>query len=414
MLDDIDIESLHIDIIGLTLDREAIIHCVTILTLILLYISFALKLTCPLYIERPFMIIILWGWVGNITHSNFLIQSPCDAEQHAPIINGTVIVASDVVSASNHYPFLTPCGLNMFNIYFSALCIFSSLMSFMSETRHYCLSFLFKTLSILTTVIIFLVPIACNRFRFASTAILILRITLYNLAWNMIRFLRDTRGDIITDYSKGDLIMRGYESIYRNLVMPSRHRKHQMEAKQLSNSKRRPNRSSRYYEDDDEDEDSNNGDEIDEDEEDEYDDIEDDDEEEYELYHRKRKNPSSVLESLEKTNTIIKKIDINLPVSKQELRSRHEQQVPQQISHFSQLCKINRRNRPSCFWSWKHRAYDDRISDIVRIVWVLVICPLYLFTVVLFLIGLGYYIRKNVIELDATRKVISAMEKIIK
>ncbi len=406
MLDDIDVASLHIESMGLILGRDVIIHGVTILTLILLWISYTLKLTWPVSTEQFLMIFIIWGWIGNIVHSNFVIlHSPCDAQ---PTMNETVIVASDVASSNNGFQ-ITPCGWNLFNIYFSALCIFSSLMSFMSETQSYCLSFLFKTLSVLSTVFIFLLPIACNRFRFASTAILILKITLYNLAWNMNRFLGDTQIDIISNYSKGDMIMKGYESIYRDLVHPQQRRRderdpHYREEKQ-------PNNRRRYYDEDDED-----------DEEDEDEDYDTEEEEDYDSYHnslrysKKKRNPSSVLKSLEKTNSMIKKVNLprRIPRNQEILQSRDEQQIPLQMTHFNQLYKINKRNRPSCFWSWKYRGYDDRISDTVRVVWVLAICPFYLFTVVLFLIGLGYYIRKTTIELDATRKIVTAMEKIIK
>lgn len=403
-LDDLDITSIvahHID--GISIERDLLLHGVTILTLLLLYISFALRLTWPMRFEEAIAIIVIWSWFGNVfgnhQHHNQSFDlfgySPCD--DNAPphhvhsTINETVIIASDVV---NHHPPIIShhpvCGWNLFNLYFSLLCLFSAVVSFLSDTRSYCVSFLLKTLSVLTTILIFFVPIACNRFRMISTPILILKITLYNIAWNMNRYMVETQGDIASDYNKGNLIMRGYESIYRGLVVDSFYRHERL--------------ASHGDEEDDEEE---------EDEGDEDDDTEEGDEEEDGVFSVSKRNAFKIFQTLEKTNTTIRKVSLHRHQRSSSSQLRNEQ-VPVQINHFKELCKINRRYRPSCFFSWKNRSYDDRLSDFARTIWILALCPLYLFTVILFLMVLWYYTRRGILELNAIRKTVTSMEKIIK
>lgn len=406
-LDDMDMASIQIEGIGLILERDMLLHGVTFLALILLYISYTLKLNWSVQrFEESIMILVIWAWLGNITHGSFLIQSvtPC----HQMGINETVVVASDVV---NHHPPHEACGgggnWNLFNVYFACLCLFTSIMSFLCDTRHYCLSFFFRTLTVLTTILIFVVPIACNRFRLTSTPILILKVTLYNLAWHMHRYMRDLQGDIVGDYNRATLIMRTYDSVYTSL-MTTRVRRlpasHYMEKQQQH----------RYHYDD-----SNSEEEDGEEDDDDHHYDDDDDYDEYEEGRRVlriKRNPLAVFKTLEKTNTMLKKVPYSGRKNhKQGVEpSRQEQQMPYQITNFTQLYKINRRHRPSCFFSWKNRAYDDRISDIARTVWILAICPSYLFVALLFIIGLGYYIRRNVTELESTNKTLSIMEKTLK
>ena len=407
-------DTLQFDAIGLTINRETFTHVITILTLVLLFVSHTLRLAWLLRKEEMLAIIIVWTWIGNVLGDSASLlghHSPCDlmaslgihGETIVPQVNETVIIASDVV---NHHPSLQPhhhpvCGWNLFNLYFSILCLFSVLVSFLCQTRNYCLSFFFRTLSLLTSVIVFFVPIACNRFHMTSTPVLILKITLYNIAWNMNRYMIVTQGDISSNYSRGESIMRSYEEVYWPLINPGTHRR----------------KTSRYYDEDSE-SDTLGSDSSGEEEE--------DDDDDYETGGH-RHNPQKIFKSFEKTNAIVRKLPLLDQQQQQQPKRRQDDQQQQvqapqqrrsrmseearivstQIQYFRELYRISRRF-PS---SWKNSAtYNDRLSDFARTVWILALCPLYLFVVIPFLILIGYYIRRNLIELSAQRKTLSSME----
>lgn len=392
-----DVTHFHMESLGFTLERDLIVHAITLLTLVLLYVSFALKLTWPLRIEEMLVIIVIWVWIGNVFDTGGGGGIMCDSPtwwttaaippQQQP--NDTVVViASDVVNANlhhlpqpHHHPILSqlPCGWSLFGVYFSLVCIGSSLLSFVANTRNYCLAFLFKTLTVLTTVVLFVVPLACNRFRLISTPVLILKLTLYNLAWNMNRFMVDTQCDIVGNYNKAGHII---EMIGNNTV-PSHHTP-------------RRRRVSHYDNEDD-------GDDSDTDE-------DDGDDEEDEIVHYsddsrpRRLVPINVFRALEKTNRKARHL---APTTR---RLTIEQKVhTEQLGYFSSLYKTSRKYRPSCFWSWRYRGHDDAVSDLTRTVWILAICPLYLFVAVIFLFILAYYIRRNQLELNATEKTLVLM-----
>jgi len=89
------------------------------------------------------------------------------------------------------------------------------------------------------------------------------------------------------------------------------------------------------------------------------------------------------------------------------------QDTPKQIHNFEKLSKTNRKYSSICFFSWKNRSYNERIIyliDISRTLWILAICPIYLFTVIVILFWLGYYIRVNVTELSNTNRTVEMMD----
>lgn len=408
-----DLTHFHVESIGFTLERDFIVHGITILTLVLLYVSFALKLTWPLRIEEMLVIIVLWAWLGNVfgAGTTAMCDSPfwwytatsttttgtaATAVTQQPPNDTVVVIASDVVNANLHHlhtpphahPIFShlPCGWSLFGAYFSFVCVGSSLLSFVANTRNYCLAFLFKTLTVMTTVVLFVVPLACNRFRLMSTPVLILKLTLYSLAWNMNRFMIDTQNDIVGNYNKAGRIMRMTRYDTQSMAL-------------------RP-RASHYEEDSGDDSASENETTMNSDDED-YGGDDDDDDDYTAGYRSRRLTPIKVFRGLDKTNKEARR----LTPTNRRLTAEQKIQV-QQLSYFSGLYKTSREYRPSCFWSWRYRGYDDAVSDLTRTVWILAICPLYLFVVVIFLFILAYYIRRNQLELHATEKTLVSMEEL--
>ena len=99
----------------------------------------------------------------------------------------------------------------------------------------------------------------------------------------------------------------------------------------------------------------------------------------------------------------------------QRLTTPEEEVAPDQLVNFDALYRTNRRYAASWFSSWKNRYYGERIVylfDIASTIWILAICPIFLFTVIIILFWLAYYIRQNIHELEDTNKHIAVMNKL--
>jgi hypothetical protein len=167
----------------------------SILTIFLLYISLTLKFTWPVGIEQTLIIILLWMLIGNMFNSNVHCK-PHHPHHHENETNITLIEEHTTTTG----------GLcqHWFSIIYSLLCISTAVFSYLSDIKHYVMSFIFCACSFISmTLIIFLylyfIPMSCNHFQMDLT-ILILRITLYNTIWNMNRFMRFTETLLEDEY----------------------------------------------------------------------------------------------------------------------------------------------------------------------------------------------------------------------
>lgn len=452
--------------------NDAVLSSISVLTIIVLYISFAMELTWPMRVEETLIIILLWSLLSNVG-SGLLFDAQCQPQYHhagfsadgmpsaqqPPPPPGTagshttvqslrvtadespgddidvdtddesVIIVkphsgvggeSDPIHANSHpnnhhHGTHANCGnWAMFDIWFSLLCVFSSLLSLLCDTKNYYLSVLFKTLSVCITVLIFLVPIRCNRFRLMSIEVLILKITLYNIVWNMNRFKRITETLIGKNYMTGVALVKRYQTMYSRIdTAPS------PQQQRTTMPVRRP--ASQQHHD--------------------YSDSESD----YDYASQKRRRtvstPSPQLYA-DDTNmavpvalfALVDTVQYELdPVRRRlhkrarEAEQRHqphlaaplispqERAISEQLANFETLAETNRRYNTAWFASWKNRYYGERIVylfDIASTIWILAICPIYLFTVVILLFWLAYYIRINMRELEDTSRTVADMTQL--
>ena len=404
-------EAMHADF-----DRDMILNYVAVFTIIILYISYALKLTWPMRIEEALIIILIWSLLGNLgvgyVHHEVSCDEPLDHHHDDPLHPyGAAATAEDVenegaavvihTTKDDAVPpqpmsvmaaIRTPCGWSFFNIYFSLLCIVCSLLAFLCDTNSYCFSFLCRAGAMILTILIFLVPIACNRFRLMTIDVLILKITLYNIVWNMNRFKGITENLIGENYAKGIQIIKPY-------IRPSL----------SSSSKPRRNKRRTTEDDDDDDEDDEGVRDYD------YD---------YQDVQLAEKSPDTIFRELTEIQAGLSKRKQKAarggnpsPSNHDKLLTRKDQQKPQQITQFEQLSKTNKRYRSCCFSSWKYLSYKASIITLIdfsRTIWILAICPIYLFTVIVLLAWLAYYIQQNICELDATNKTLTTMRSLHK
>lgn len=434
-------KAFRIDAMETEFDRDMTFTFISVFTLIMLFISYSLELTWPMRIEETLIIILVWSLLGNLSVGYIHQEVPCDIHgepvhehyhsdvmtvttehdenpppppplYHESVENETIISVATVVvhkttgATTPKYNAASTmikshCGWSLFNIYFSILCVISPFVSFLCDTKNYYLSFIFRGISVTLTILIFLVPIACNRFKLMSVEVLILKITLYNIAWNMNRFKRITEGLIGDNYSKGITIIKSF--ITTHPVVPTRNnltsrrrlqQQQQQRQRQLRNKKKR-----RGDDSESEDESSSSSSE-------ESDESESDDEMRG-LTLRQTKSPQIIFQQIDNISADIKKRN----------KKQERQQIPQQINNFESLSKTNRKYRAGCLFSWKYRSYNNAIIyliDISRTAWILAICPIYLFIVVLLLLWLAYYIRINIKELEATSNTISIMSVLYK
>ncbi len=97
------------------------------------------------------------------------------------------------------------------------------------------------------------------------------------------------------------------------------------------------------------------------------------------------------------------------------LISPRERAISDQLANFETLAETSRRYNTAWFASWKNRYYGERIVylfDIASTIWILAICPIYLFTVVILLFWLAYYIRINMRELEDTSRTVADMTQL--
>ena len=446
--------------------NDAVLSSISVLTIVVLYISFTMELTWPMRIEETLIIILLWSLLGNVG-SGLLFDTSCQQYHHhtgfssdgmpsaqqpppsPPQTAHAVHVTADespggaddidvdtddarviivkpytthagepgsVHATSNHHNNNNNNGCGswaMFDIWFSLLCVFSSLLSLLCDTKNYYLSALFKTLSVGITVLIFLVPIRCNRFRLMGIEVLILKITLYNIVWNMNRFKRITETLIGKNYMTGVELVQRYQSIVERLETPVVVSQQQQQQQYTTMPMRRAQQHD-------------------------YSDSESD----YDTTGNNKRRRTSFQTSYDETNTAIPSTLFALvdtlqndldPVRRRlykraheaekrrqphlsgPLISHHERAVSDQLDSFDALAETNRRYSMAWFASWKNRYYGERIVylfDIASTIWILAICPIYLFTVVILLFWLAYHIRINMRELEDTSRTIADMSRI--
>lgn len=501
--------------------NETVFSSISIVTIIILYISFTMELTWPMRVEETLIIILLWSLLGNLGANYFVDQSlgcdgigddaatfgahatddtfqaethqhqqhhpketPVDADESPPPPpsaedidvdtddEAIIIVKPHVTSpvAAQHVPGFarTHCSWNMFGVYFSLLCIFSSLLSLLCDVKNYYLSVVFKTLSIVITVLIFVVPFACNRFRLMSIEVLILKITLYNIVWNMNRFKRVTEDLIGDNYKKGVEIIQQYQTIYQRIetAVPSPISRPRGPLSNSNNNRQmspyrqqRPRTASPHHQRRDYAfvVDGEQGEELDENRgrsrHPGYDEESDSDGRYMSRAEQKKRrllheslntsNPSALFQLVDTINTNLEPVRRRIshrshsagggdrrgephPSSspphlqqqqhhRKRLLTADEQVAPDQLFNFDALHRTSRRYGASWFFSWKNRYYGERIVylfDIASTIWILAICPIFLFTVIIFLFWLAYYIRQNMHELEDTNKHIAVMNKL--
>lgn len=345
------------------------------------------------------------------------------------------IIANSLTAMSH------PCGWGQINVYFSLLCIVASLLSFLCDVDNRALSLFFRIVSLVLTALIFVLPIACNRFRMTSIGLLIIKITLYNIVWNMLRFKRIIQFIIEGLYRRSIELIQKYGQVFDNYDADIE------ELEQMLRGQQAPPTSTGYHIPRSKQQQQH----LYPEEYEAYDDEEDDDDDS--AYEKKRyetsvailkslsvSSPYAIFKALDRVHELVvearkkqRRLEVlrNMPMGRtgneplknnrhhnqqQNTKRPYERNAPQQILYFQQLNKVSKKYSETWCCSWKNRHYNERIIyliDISRTIWILAICPFH--PLLLFLLGfaviaaLGYYIRIDVRELSEATHVIEKM-----
>jgi len=104
----------------------------------------------------------------------------------------------------------TACFWQYNQIFFSFLCVALMFLSFLFDARHYVAAILFKTAAILLLLLVPIVPITCNQFLFNELGISLLKLLLFVVIWFVQRRLRLMEKALANEYLKTIALLRSY------------------------------------------------------------------------------------------------------------------------------------------------------------------------------------------------------------
>ena len=440
-------EGIELEVAG----NEDLLNLVSVITAFVLLISISYNLTWPFRVEEALLIIVLWSLIGNFATRKLLDCPLPDEEEgegieeghhhhdphshHAMAMDGPTDnnrTAIDTVPSPPAYAleeeeeatsFLASMWHDrsgchetwgMFGIYFSILCLFGLLFSLLCDVNNRVIAFLFRVMAVLIALLVFVVPIRCNRFRVIPTQILIFKLTLYMLVWNANKYLRITEHMLEHTYRTAtelvQPIYRRFKStpppMSRNGVegvgggspsSPSQNRQaHRGAAREPVHARPRHKRKKKKHHSSYSSSSSSSMEASDSDGEDDrhtrsYLDTEEEDE------------THAIFEGVSKLERSLGRVETASPYE------------ARQFKNYLRVSKINSRSKGYGFLSWKNRRYGKNIIcliDIARTIPILAICPIALSIAVLVLFWLVYCTRANVDELQATNRYLNEMHSL--
>jgi hypothetical protein len=433
-----------------SLDSKWAFNYFSIITIILLYISFTMKFTWPIGIEQTLIIVLLWMLFSNTFNTecyHCCDKGVVDDSNHSSQIHITDTSSDESVITTQHdtssHHIIGKGGSGGgggggsssmcfhrwqgFNVIYSLLCITSAILSYLSDIKYHFISKTFRFSSFVLMMIIVFMPMSCNQFGLKDINVLILKITLYNITWLMNRYMRFTESELESGYSDIIKILSKYDIVF---TLREKGKKKKKKKKKKKRKESDDVESSEMEEDDEEEEEEG--------------DVIEKVITEHDLEYLKI-SPEHLFKTLNEIGRRINQPDVvhfktnnNLSGVDHYQRKKQQQQhtkkkkkldhqlrtekantchATSQLSLFQKLYKCSHTDYYKEFWctrfiSWKNRYYHESTNsliDITRTIWILAICHSYLFFVGLVFLWLLYYIRANSKELQGVMLIRSVM-----
>jgi hypothetical protein len=264
------------------------------------------------------------------------------------------------------------CFWQQNQVLYSMLCVVLMLCSFIFDARLFPLSLLFKALAVALLLFVPLVPISCNQFNLSQISVVILKFSLFVLAWFVQRRQRLTEAQLSTEYLKAMAILRSYEHYKRLFASAS--------SGDAATEKKRA--AARL------------------------------DEDTVEWRSEEMHVPVYMFARLERLDQAV----AQYTRQQRKAGAREDRAVAfdMQTRKLCELCRAHRDQRAfTRFFSWKNRHYDTRllfILDLAGTVWILTVCDWFLFFTALQLLLVYWRIACNMRELRLVSKLVKFMD----
>jgi hypothetical protein len=347
-------------------DPQWLMSYVSIISIILLYISLSLKFTWPVRIEETLIIILLWILISNTfnTHCHCCTTAVTSASNVDSNATNVTAAATVVTTTTTDL-----CQWEWFSIVYSVLCIVTAVLSFLSDIKNRYLAAIVRLSSFALMMFMIFIPVSCNQFKFMDMNVSILKITLYNILWNMNRYMRFTENVLESEYKKCFDTLQDYDITFTR--KQKKKRSNDITSESPTTLINVPKTQLMTL------------------------------------------SPRDLFETIEHIGSKLNQKDLvfkSSPTSNSLAyynSSKKRYHASSQISLIQKAYMIASRYSKDLWGtrliSWKNNpVYHDLVNyliDITRTIWILAICPIYLFIVILFILWLLYYIRVNANEL---------------
>lgn len=339
----------------LNIKRETIVNGFCIISILLLCVSLSKDWTWPIKIEEALIIVLLWVLLGNLLSKECF----CCHNDKYDINIGPSAYSVDNTTTTTPTPTTEPeqyCYWGDYHGYvYSFLCLLTMLSSFLMDSKNYYISFVFTLFSMLSIVFILFIPVPCNQFNFMDVHIFIIKITLYNIVSFLNRYLRLSENLLICNYKTAISVLLSYDFKFLKST------------------------------------------------------------DDFDKYHNYFFTPTLLFNKFDSLNKkILKNIKEREEEEGAEGDDRKERKKHNQLNNIIKLHRIYKKyNHDGWFnylFSWKNRIHTNEyiiyIIDLARIIWILSICPSYLFLIAIEILIILYYIYRNMYELHLIEKII--------
>jgi hypothetical protein len=337
--------------LGLT--RQQLITYYSLFSIILLFCIRHQTWTTPIVIEDALIVIFFWLLLGNLIY----IDCQCCSS------------SSD------------PDSLNCFwqnnQLFYSMLCVSLMFISFLFNATNYYLSIIIKVIGIGLLIFVPVVPITCNQFLLQTIDINTIKLTLFIIMWFIFRRLRLIEIVISNEYMKSIAILKSYSN-YKTIFEPPPPTKTTTKKVYMN--------------------DSNNP--------------------VVDHLHTSQMMmdytiPRNLFNELLRINNLIMTKKHQWSTTTSENKQHNLLSFSRQVENFSDLYKIHRKYNDDKYFTWKNRYYDKQllfILDLASTIWILTVCPFYLFFITIQFVILLYNISESSSELRSVVKAVKSMD----
>lgn len=221
---------------ALGLEPEALVQAVALITLVLLGVVLALRWTQPFGNEEPVIILMLWIVISTVpavcvcchhhdSHSHSLaLVAPTESAGSLALAPGEVVIHMERTQAPTRdddeddnvfeefWASATHgCRQENFDLLFTLLALGLVVAAYCTELANYYATLFFRlvtvTLLFLLVVLLVLAPSTCARFSLHDLLLQLTRATLYHALWWLTQYKRLAERALATDYSESLVTM---------------------------------------------------------------------------------------------------------------------------------------------------------------------------------------------------------------